>query len=272
MKLFTITNVLAVALVALAGWTVYSKVAGDSCCPPSQLTQAKGAATDPRKGAGIGRPAPAFELTNGNGERVSLEDLRGKPAVVVFWSAYCSSCKKEAPKLNQLAAEYSAKGVRVIGVSIDTSDAHMNEGVKDFGIEYEYARDPDTVVAKAFKVVGTPTVILLDPNGVIGYSGNTPRGLPVAPGRDDCRTLNAIIREARDEGLPEYRSSETYGRGAYIIIPIPISAMSAPIISNRSGVTLSMPHPQKSAISIKIPLYAACTRPKLAGCNVGRTP
>lgn len=187
MKLFTITNVLAVALVALAGWTVYSKVAGDSCCAPSQLTQAEGASADPRKGAGVGSPAPVFEITTSNGERVSLEDLKGKPAVVVFWSAYCSSCKKEAPKLNQLAAEYSAKGIRVIGVSIDTSDARMNEGVKDFGIEYEYARDQDTVVAKAFKVVGTPTVIFLDPDGMIGYSGNK---LP----EDYTSRLDSMIR------------------------------------------------------------------------------
>lgn len=163
--------VVTVAILVFAGWTVYSKVAGDSCCSPASLAENKTAA-DPRTGAGVGAPAPQFVLSKTDGSKVALEDLRGKPSVLVFWSAYCSSCKKEAPKLNQLAAEYAAKGVRVIGVSIDTSDARMNEGVKDFGIQYEYARDQGTAVAKAFKVVGTPTVIFLDPNGVIRYSGN----------------------------------------------------------------------------------------------------
>src|SRR5262245_31318176 len=54
-------------------------------------------------GTQVGQPAPNFHLKRIDGRRVSLADLRGKPAVIVFWSAWCSSCREEAPRINALA-------------------------------------------------------------------------------------------------------------------------------------------------------------------------
>jgi len=48
--------------------------------------------------------------------------------------------------------------------------------------------------------------------------------------------------------------------------------MIPPIISKRSGTTLSTCHPQIIAITMKTPPYAAYTLPKFAGWNVATIP
>ncbi|HEX5085900.1 MAG TPA: TlpA disulfide reductase family protein [Blastocatellia bacterium] len=120
----------------------------------------------------IGHPAPDFQLKKIDGGWVSLADLRGKPAVIVFWSAWCSSCKEEAPRINALADKYERKGVRVLGIDIKDSAARTESGVREFGIRYTVARDPDASVARAYQVRGTPTIVFLDREGVVRYFAN----------------------------------------------------------------------------------------------------
>jgi peroxiredoxin len=129
------------------------------------------AAADVR-GTSIGQLAPDFTLPQTDGTEVSLKDLEGSPAVLVFWTAWCPSCKEEAPKINKLVAEFGAKGVKVVGINIGDSDARVAEGIKDFGIKYAVARDKDASVSKNFRVVGTPTVLILDKKGIVRYVGN----------------------------------------------------------------------------------------------------
>lgn len=134
----------------------------------------------------VGQPAPAFQLKRIDGGRVSLADLRGKPAVIVFWSAWCSSCKEEAPRINALADEYERRGVRVLGIDIKDSAARTESGVKEFGIRYSVARDPDASVAHAYQVRGTPTIVFLDREGVVRYFANE---LPA----DYARRLDGLL-------------------------------------------------------------------------------
>jgi peroxiredoxin len=131
-----------------------------------------GGTTIGRAGTQVGNPAPDFQLPRIGGATVSLADMRGKPAVIVFWAAWCSSCKEETPRINALAAEYEGKGVRVLGINVKDSLAGAEAGVKEFGIRYPVARDPDASVARAYRVRGTPTVIFLDRKGVVRYFAN----------------------------------------------------------------------------------------------------
>lgn len=124
------------------------------------------------RAATVGKLAPEFELAKLDGTLVSFEDLQGEPAVIVFWTAWCPSCKEEAPEINKLAANFGGKGVRVLGVNIGEGEARVREGIKDFGIEYDVVRDTDAKVAKRYGVVGTPTIVFLDRDGITRYSGN----------------------------------------------------------------------------------------------------
>lgn len=123
-------------------------------------------------GASVGSAAPDFRLTRTDGSTVSLDDLRGAPAVLIFWTAWCPACKEEAPHLNELAGKYGPRGVRVLGINIKDSEARTQGGIKEFGIRYSVARDADAAVTRSYKVTGTPTIIFLDREGVVRYKGH----------------------------------------------------------------------------------------------------
>ncbi len=138
------------------------------------------------RGTQVGNHAPDFELSKISGEKISLDSLKGNPAVLVFWSAYCVSCEEEAPYINKLAKDFEAKGVKIVGINIGESEARTLGGIKDFGIEYDVVRDEGRKVTQKYKVLGTPTVLFLDKNGIVKYNGNE---LP----KDSADRLNSMI-------------------------------------------------------------------------------
>ncbi|MCA1575056.1 MAG: TlpA family protein disulfide reductase [Acidobacteria bacterium] len=146
-------------------------------------------ARTPTRGTAIGNIAPDFQLARTDGSIVKFDDLRGQPAVLVFWTAWCPSCKEEAPHVNELAAEFGPRGVRVLGINIQDSPARLAGGVKEFGIKYGVASDADAAVARRYKVVGTPTIVFLDEQGVVRYFGNE---LP----DDYAAQLDALLAKA----------------------------------------------------------------------------
>ena len=139
-------------------------------------------------GTSLGDTAPDFQLTRIDGAQVGLSDLRGQPAVLVFWTAWCPVCREEAPSINEVAARFEPRDVRVLGINIKDSEARTEAGIKEFGIRYTVARDGDATTARRYKVTGTPTIVFLDRQGVVRYFGNE---LP----QDYSERLDALISE-----------------------------------------------------------------------------
>ena len=125
-----------------------------------------------KRGTEVGNLAPEFQLARMDGSMLSLGDLRGQPAVLVFWASWCPFCKEEAPHVNKLSTEYEARGVRVFGINVHDSQARTEWGIKDFGIRYSVARDADGNAARDYNVEGIPTVVFLDRKGAVRYVGN----------------------------------------------------------------------------------------------------
>lgn len=155
----------------------------------ADMTANKANEQTPARGTSIGNIAPDFQLTRTDGSNVSLDGLRGQPAVLVFWTAWCPSCKEEAPHVNELAAKFEPRGVRVLGINIQDSPARLAGGVKEFGIKYAVASDAEAAVARRYKVVGTPTIVFLDGQGIVRYFGNE---LP----EDYAAQLDALLATA----------------------------------------------------------------------------
>ncbi|MCA1567732.1 MAG: TlpA family protein disulfide reductase [Acidobacteria bacterium] len=157
--------------------------------PAAAAAEPGGASSVAKVGTAVGESAPDFQLTQLDGAQVSPQELRGRPAVLVFWTAWCPSCKEEAPHINELAAKYEPQGVRVVGINIQDSPARLAGGIKDFGIKYPVASDADASVARRYKVVGTPTIVFLDEQGIVQYFGNE---LP----KDYAARLDALLAKA----------------------------------------------------------------------------
>jgi peroxiredoxin len=166
-------NVLTVFLVITI---VAMSMLGFSACGVGTGDEAKGVENSPTqqgsRGTSVGQLAPEFELSKTDGTPISLRDLEGNPALLVFWTAWCPVCKEEAPHVNKIFEEFGSKGLNVIGINIGESDARVSEGIRDLGIKYTVAKDTTTSVAKSYKVIGTPTVVILDKEGKVSYFGN----------------------------------------------------------------------------------------------------
>jgi len=67
----------------------------------------------------IGQPAPAATLITLDGEHLSTSQYSGKVIILTFWATWCVPCREEFPDLVKLEKAYRARGVAVLGVSID---------------------------------------------------------------------------------------------------------------------------------------------------------
>ena len=123
-----------------------------------------------------GAPAPSYQTTSLAGDSVSLAAQRGKVVLLNIWATWCHPCRDEIPELSAIHARYSARGLELIGVSVDAdgSDDAIRAFMKDFQMTYPIWRDPDERVSAQFLVVGVPATFLIDRAGVLRWRKTGP--------------------------------------------------------------------------------------------------
>ncbi|UYW02043.1 redoxin domain-containing protein [Flavobacterium agricola] len=118
----------------------------------------------------IGALAPDFSAPNTEGEVVALYDNLGKVTIVDFWAAWCGPCRQENPNLVALYKQYKDKGLAIVGVSLDRSEAAWKKAIKDDKLDWvqvsnlQYFQDP---VAQTYVINAIPASFVLDANGKI---------------------------------------------------------------------------------------------------------
>ena len=70
------------------------------------------------------------------GKPVTLSDYKGKVMVIDFWATWCPPCRKEIPGLIALYDAYKARGLMVVGVSMDDSTPDIRKFAKKIGMNY----------------------------------------------------------------------------------------------------------------------------------------
>src|SRR5579864_158504 len=66
-------------------------------------------------------PAPRFHATTTSGEKFTNESVKGKVVLFEFWATWCAYCDHEAPCVDQIAKEFSGKGLIVLAVDVGES-------------------------------------------------------------------------------------------------------------------------------------------------------
>ena len=116
-----------------------------------------------------GDPAPNFSLTSVTGEKVNLSDLKGK-VVLVGMFHICVPCMKQALEFNKVTEQLSSDKLKVLGINTngDSKKAVMDY-LKGFPekVKFSYLLDPKQSVHKNYLQRDMPTVLIIDPEGII---------------------------------------------------------------------------------------------------------
>ncbi len=105
------------------------------------------AATETQTQPEVGKPAPDFSLTTGDGSQVSLKDFRGKWVVLYFYPKdFTSGCTMEARNFQRDLLQYSDADAVILGVSVDTAQSHKDFCAKE-GLNFKLLADPDAKVS-----------------------------------------------------------------------------------------------------------------------------
>ncbi len=126
-----------------------------------------------QRAAVMGKPSPDWSLQGLDGKPHALADYRGKVVVLDFWYRGCGWCVKAMPEMNALTERFQGRPVAVLGMNTDAKEADARFVAEAMGLKYMTLRARG--IAEKYGVQGFPTVILIDPDGVVrdiqaGYS------------------------------------------------------------------------------------------------------
>ncbi len=114
------------------------------------------------------QPAPPFKLKAQNGKIVELAKLKGKVVAVNFWATWCGPCRKEIPGMMEVYQQYKAKGLEIVGVSLDQNGwEDVNPFLQKMPITYPVVIG-DEALAVAYQMGNAiPVTYLVDKKGNI---------------------------------------------------------------------------------------------------------
>ena len=80
------------------------------------------------------RPAQPFEAVSFDGRPVSLEALKGKAAVLMFFSTDCPHCQQTSLTIDPIYRELRGQGFEIVGLSLNPTD---NSGLRTFASRFQ---------------------------------------------------------------------------------------------------------------------------------------
>jgi peroxiredoxin len=123
----------------------------------------------------VGNTAPEFTLKALNGTAHSLSELRKKGHVLlVFWAVECVYCYAHIKEFNRAHDDFKDK-LTIAAINIGGEyPIEVEEYVKDNKLKYlilaERLNNLD--VAESYRVLGTPTLVLVSPQGKVLFYGH----------------------------------------------------------------------------------------------------
>jgi cytochrome c biogenesis protein CcmG/thiol:disulfide interchange protein DsbE len=129
----------------------------------------------------LGKPGPAIALQKWLGS-AAAPTLKGKFVLVTFWTPWSLPCQKWIPQLNALQKKFADK-LDVIGF---VPEADADDRSMDAKVEFPFATDEKGKYQVALRIKAVPSVVLMDPAGVVLYEGH-----PAALGEKELKTFLA---------------------------------------------------------------------------------
>lgn len=100
-----------------------------------------------------------------------LPVLEGQVTLVDFWASWCEPCRASFPVYARLQSDYGARGLKVVGVSVDKQRAAYDAFVKRLSPPFATVRDARHRLASVVDVPAMPTCFLVGRDGRVRFVG-----------------------------------------------------------------------------------------------------
>ncbi len=124
----------------------------------------------------VGKPCPYFsfqDVEDSPKKNISLDQLKGKPFILDFFSTGCTSCFASFPKVNALSQTYAGK---VQFLLVGHEDKYIRRAYNTFkkrghlDLPHVY----DSSVFKTFKIYGVPYILWVNAEGIVTAITSSP--------------------------------------------------------------------------------------------------
>ncbi len=121
----------------------------------------------------VGNVAPDFDAKDQQGNPVKLSQFHGHPVVLYFYPKDDTpGCTVEACNFRDSNAEYEKKGVKILGVSVDSVNSHKKFNEK-YSLNFTLVSDNERRIAESYGVLNGATAkrvtYLIDKSGKIAH-------------------------------------------------------------------------------------------------------
>jgi len=128
--------------------------------------------------------APNFVVTSIDGERVALDQYRGRVVILDLMATWCGPCADQMEELNHIYAEYPESQVVILSIGVDTdeTDQQLRNFRDQYYANWRFSSDTDDVGTK-YDASSIPTMAIIDQAGKLEWRH---AGLTLA---DDLRDI-----------------------------------------------------------------------------------
>ena len=155
----------------------------------------------------LGTQAPDFSLPDTRGRQVSLASFADRPLLLVaFICNHCPFVKHIRKQFAALGNEYQDKGVGVVAINANDTEAYPDDNMENMrreveaaGYRFPYLLDESQQVAKAYDAACTPDFYLFDRQRRLIYRGQFDGSRP----KNDVPVTGEDLRAALDAALKD---------------------------------------------------------------------
>ena len=99
----------------------------------------------------------------------AVPETAGRVVLLDFWASWCAPCKASFPAYAELQAQYAAKGLVVIAVSVDEDPAVYAAFIARRKPGFATMNDRAHALVAAVQVPTMPTCLLVDRSGTVRF-------------------------------------------------------------------------------------------------------
>jgi thiol-disulfide isomerase/thioredoxin len=116
-----------------------------------------------------GKPAPALQLDNLDGEPYDLATTHGHWRFVHFWASWCGPCRKEMPSIQRMITLLEDSGIEFLIINTAETEDEVFSFLGIVAPDLIPLMDTDGLATEVWQPRGLPATYLVDPEGRIQY-------------------------------------------------------------------------------------------------------